>query len=534
MTNSFFVTLGSDPMTNEADVRDEAQAILNDFRLRLIELISTKRPGQYTSDNLPQLYALASKHCPRLHQDSKLYELHIALSEKKSGERYPDQIVFCGIHAWINAGMSPIIYFSSRVFTDKTFISLAFLERMLAAGQDLPDREQLLGNLSLEVFSHFLADRVALRRMRYPWLCKLLRTIPECVAPENWENLNHGHINAHRIFKEKQIESRVSLKALVPLLLLESGQGDALCQQAKNELALHDPTSMESATCEALGEYDDEHGQVVLERFIQLEYGRWDNPRLDKVLTGYLSSYCFHTLHNCFYLVERFWFLKAVEVLSQSDHPALTWPAAIYGNFLSNAILDDVIAGHGTFRWKTLLKVIPELRVLQDYAFRENSSLISVLRDTRECDSLVHRILLDQFPDPLKAAYVSQVAPCVASQMIKDMSNPEFVCYETPQATERTLQRYDPDCVKQMSEWARQSKNIRELNCRLQGHVSILWLMIRNLRGEDNKEQAIAWCTQLRSQRTKLEAMRLLGLTLEDVRLAPSLHDEFLSRDLGL
>lgn len=301
--NSSPVTWGSELMTNEVDVRNEAQAILNDFRLRLIELISTKRPGEYTSNNLPQLYDLAAKHCPRLHQDTKLYELHTALAEKKSGARHPDQIVFCGIHAWINAGMSPIIYFSGPVFTNKTFISLGFLERMLAAGQELPDRAQLLGNLSLEVFSHFLADRVALRRMRYPWLCKLLRKISECVVPENWENLNHGHINVHRIFRKKQIESKVTLKALVPLLLLESGQGDALYQQAKNELALHEPTSMESATYEALGEYDDEHGQVVLERFIQLEYARWDNPRLDKVLTGYLNSYCFHTRHNYFYQI---------------------------------------------------------------------------------------------------------------------------------------------------------------------------------------------------------------------------------------
>jgi hypothetical protein len=534
MTNSFPAIWGSDPMTTGTDVRNEAQAILNDFRLRLIELISTKRPGDYTSKNLPQLYALASKYCPQLHQDSKLCELHMALAEKKTGARYPDQIVFCGIHAWIDAGMSPIIYFSSPVFTDKTFISLAFLERMLAAGQDLPDREQLLGNLSLEEFSHFLADRVALSRMRYRWLCKLLRTIPDLVAPENWENLNHGHINVHRIFKKKQIESKVSLKALVPLLLLESGQADALYQQAKIELALHDSTSMESATCDAFAANDDEHGQAVLERFIQLEYGRWDDPRLDKVLTGYLSRYCFHTRHNYFHLEERFWLIKAMGVLSQSDHTAVTWPAAIYGNFLSNTILDDEIAGHGAFRWKTLLKVTPELRVIQDYVTRDNSSLFAVLRDTKECRTLAHPILLAQFGDSLKVAYVSQVAPCVASHMMKDMSDGVFDCYETPQATERTLQRYDPECVKQMSEWARQSKDVRELNCRLQGHVSMLWLMIRNLRGEDNKDQAIAWCTQLRSQRTKFEAMRLLGLTLDDIRLAPSLHDEFLSRDLGL
>jgi hypothetical protein len=534
MTNSFLAIWEFNPMSTESAVQDEVRVLMDDFRLRLIELISTKRPGEYTSDNLPQLYALASKHCPRLHQDPKLCELHNALGRKKSGETDPGSIVYFGIDAWMATGMSPIIYFSKPTPDGKIQVSMALLERIYATRRMTPDRGKLLGNLSLVQFSHFLADRVALNRMRYPWLCALLSVMPELIAPENWKNLCHGHIKVHAKIRKKQIDSKISLKILAPLLLIGIGQGAKRYHQAKKALGIHGPSAMDYTAREAFAAANKSHGKTVLERFIRWEYGGWDTPQLDRVLSDYLRHYQFFTRYNYFELQERVWFQKAVETLAQPHCKKISWPAALYGKFLSHTNRADEYEGRGQFHWKTLLKMVPELRAIQGYVTQVDSPLISALQDTLECCLLVHPIFLAQFPESLRAPYALEVAPYVADHMTKDMSYGVFERYETPQATERTLQRYDPDCVKAVGEWARHSKNIRELNCRLQGHVSILWLMIRNLRGEHNKGQAIEWCTRLRSQRTKFEAMRLLDLTLEDVRLSPSLHDEFLTRDLGL
>ena len=92
----------------------------------------------------------------------------------------------------------------------------------------------------------------------------------------------------------------------------------------------------------------------------------------------------------------------------------------------------------------------------------------------------------------------------------------------------------DPDCLAVMSRRLNETVNHKKLKVSTPGDKGLLRIMSLNLEGPGQREQAIQWCSDIRHQETRLEGMRLLDLTLADVRLTPRLHADFLSRDLGL
>jgi hypothetical protein len=497
------------------------QELIAAFRQRLIDRLNANRPGDYAPKSLPELYAMASKRFPCLHQDVELCTLYTALGKIHSGSVDQNDIEMTGINAWIDAGMSPAIYFTGVPLERR--VPLNFIEQIGVKGAKFPDREKLLGNLSLAEFSHCLADRVSFNRMNYYWMRLLTASIPELIEPHNWGHLTTGHI---RVKKPMRLRKGEPLLALVPLLLVEAGKDPALYRQAKFELNIVDPLAIESITRQACNDAEDERGMAILEQYIHLEYGGWDAVNLDPVLRSYILNFDFRTRAKIGHgpLNEHFWISRAAGVASNPGSNRSTWPAALYARFILYCC--DSEGESEQQNLENLLDFVPLLKVIQNYVVAFRTPIIDALIGTDEDLVLVHPLLISRFDKANKADYIEIAAQRVVDKIVQNLHKESFFLLDK--------QVCDPDCLLIMSRRANELVDLKELDLSARGHHCMLTLMSAEFRGVEQRERAIAWCTGIMCQKTRLEAMRLLDLTLHDVSLKWSLQDEFLSRDLGL
>jgi hypothetical protein len=511
-------------ITNGAVMRieTEIQQTLEAFRHRLIELISAKRPGDYASLTLPELYAIASKRVARLHQDVRLFQLYYDLGCIDTGFDEHGNVELLGVNAWIEAGMSPIIYFAGQFKFMQAPAS--FLEKIGAKTSGFPGRQQLLGNLSLAEFSVFLADRVSYATMTYYWLRLLTAEMPELIEPHNWHNLKTGR---NRIDKKFRAISGQLLQDLVPLLLIERGHPASLYAEAKRQLNLDNAPAPEGVVRKALYDAIDPQGMAVLERYVQAEYGGWDAPAFDKVLRGFMCTYSFRSIRTRAGRLEsdeELWVQKALEQVKRFGTRQATWPAMLYARFLMDCCAPGVSEGQQNLL--SLRSLSPAFEAIQDYALSPEFPLVEAIIDTDDFQILVHPALISLLSDSHRDRYVEYAAGKTADKVIERRKedahfdiNPELC---------------DPACLAVMSRRVNETINHQGLKVSSPGEKALLKIMSLSLRGPEQREQAIQWCSAIRHQETRLEAMRLLDLTLADVRLTPRLHGDFLSRDLGL
>jgi len=513
------------------DIDTEIKQILEAFRQRLIDRLSANRPGAYEAKGIPQLYAMAARRFPCLHQDVELCTLYKALGKIQSGSVDQNDVEMPGINAWIDAGLSPVIYFTgayrqqnrhaSPVSSGRQRAPLCFIELLGVKGARFPSREKLLGNLSLAEFSHFLADRVSFNRMNYYWVRLLTAVMPELIEPSNWINLSTGYIRVKETFRQKKGEP---LQALLPLLLIKAGKDPALCRQAKIELNIVDPQAVQSVTRQALHDVEDERGMTTLDRYIQFEYGGWASPALDPVLITHLLSYDFRSRVGHADAKEGLWFTKAVELLEMPCAHSVIWPAAVYARFLMYSCFPDESNPYDNLA--KVLEYFPQIKRIQDYVISPSFPLIQCLIETDEFFILVHPVLVAQLDAAHKQSYIDTASSAVADFLVKEMAEDVYFSID-PQVC-------DPACLGVMSRRVNTTVSVEDLNPSKRGHRQMLALMTCDYKGEGQKPRAIQWCASIGSQTIRLEAMQLLDLTLEEVSLAPELHDEFLSRDLGL
>jgi len=501
----------------------DIQALMATFKQTLIDLVNTNSPSDCNELSLPELYAMAANRFPNLHQDDKLTELYAALVTTHTDAK--GYVELTGINAWMNAGMSPIIYFIGEKINPLSprRVPLSLIEQIWIKKIHLPERQQLLGNLSLAEFSGFLADRVSFKRMDYYGIRQLTAKLPELIEPKNWHNLTTGRVKISETFRRRNGQC---LQALVPLLLIEKGGGSIEYLQAKHELNIHDPLIIESNTQEAVFDAQDERGIAVLERYVQAEYGSWQVPALDHLLQKYLHRYAFRTKVGMGHgeVSEQFWINKAAEVARTPDSSTAIWPAVVYTKFLLSCCEPDVSASKENFR--SLLDYSPALKHIRDHVFKPKFPIIEAMIETDEFLILVHPVLTSQIPKADKTAYTECAAHTVLAKIIKNLTVDSYFLLND--------QACDHACLQIMSRRANKTVNLKTLNLSARGHHCMLSLMSAEFRGTDQRERAIAWCAGINCQKTRLEAMRLLDLTLDDVSLKSSLHDEFLVRDLGL
>jgi hypothetical protein len=502
-------------------MQNHIQELMAAFRQRLIDRLSTNRPGDYASKSLPELYAMAAKRFPCLHQDVELCTLYTALGRPHSGSVAQGDVEVLGIDAWMDAGMSPVIYFTGSPRERR--VPLNFIEQMGVRGAPFPDRERLLGNLTLAEFSHCLADRVSFNRINYYWMRMLTAVMPELLEPENWKNLTTGHIRVKEKFRKRKGEP---LQALLPLLLIEAGKDPGLHHQAKHSLNIVDPLAIASVTRQACHDTEGERGITILEQYVGLEYGGWDAENLDSVLHPYIINLDFGIRNGIGQGApnEQFWISKAFELVTNPASKLSTWPAALYARYLmycydSDATIEQQIL-------QNLLISSPKLKRIQEYVIASGLQIIEAVIDTDDFFMLVHPLLIAQFNEADRPRFIENAARRVAYKIIHELKKESYFVLDQ--------RACDPDCLRLMSQMANETVSLEGLDLTTRGHQCMLKLMSAGYMGEENRERAIAWCVGLSSQKTRLEAMQLLDLTLDDVSLTPDLHDEFLSRDLGI
>lgn len=156
-------------------MKNDPVELLAPFRKRLAELAPKTPANQVEHMSLPALYEAALQQTPRLHSDHDLCVAYKSLGVMKEmgddGEDY-----WVGIETWINAGMSPVIYFTG--FPEPDSFARSHIEIMQSQSIQLPNAQALLGNLSLQRFTQFWTDHSSL--LNFNDACEIIGVIPDC------------------------------------------------------------------------------------------------------------------------------------------------------------------------------------------------------------------------------------------------------------------------------------------------------------------------------------------------------------------
>lgn len=470
---------------------------------------------------LPELYRRALKDNPRLHGDHEIARIF----------RQQDRNT---IRSWVQAGMSPIIFFAWQPWRDK--MANPPLRALLATGQDLSG-EALLGNLTPREFIAFLRDAVALKMLNYLEVLQVAKLLPEVMHPRVFHYAMPDHGLFGKAFWRSAEKNHFNHKLLgqwMPLLMLTQGAPDSDFYVARNLFRMHDPSDVKWLTLVALAHSTTDEGHAGLVRYIELQYQDWANFSLDEALCRELSD----TPSQGVMSRISFWIDKAVETIRILEGPGyLAWPAAIYAAVYHNFCNEDssMAAEERRQLHESMMIEHPSLYELRAYIKRESGLVLErALGGSPRVLDLMSAELSSIFNSAEKARYVETVAPVLCGEIFGRVKQ-RNLAFNEPWKIDRQFEDADPQCAQAIEVRIHEKFGLKDL---VDGddatNARLLHLMLRALRHEHTRALAIDWCQSIRSKKWRPVAMRILKLSPADVKLSASQREEFLAEDLGL
>lgn len=500
-------------------MKNDPVELLAPFRKRLAELAPKTPANQVEHMSLPALYEAALQQTPRLHSDHDLCVAYKSLGVMKEmgddGEDY-----WVGIETWINAGMSPVIYFTG--FPEPDSFARSHIEIMQSQSIQLPNAQALLGNLSLQRFTQFWTDHSSL--LNFNDACEIIGVIPDLLKQPNWRNFQAGEINLHPKAK-KQLDGR--LRRLVPLLCLYANMDDADYHFAKNSLQLNNPDDRRFLVTQAIWGTADFKSRNALERLVHLEFRGWDNVTLDNILIHKINNGSH--VHD---LAERdFWVAKALEVINLPDRAYVqAWPSALYAGIVRLCSTDPFT--QQAVLYETVVADCPAVEELGRHASECAYALARGLESSRDIEFKISPVTLSILKPEYRKDFIDDLVRDLASNLLSNIKKGQQ--YYEPTQVQKLLRDADPLWAAAITEWVQRHFNIRDFKPSDSGMAAIVVLLTYPLRGAENKEKAIAWCRSVRSPKWKIEAMHALDLSPNDIKINDRQQEDFLSRDLGL
>jgi hypothetical protein len=500
-------------------MKNDPVELLAPFRKRLAELAPKTSANQVERMSLPALYEAALQQTPRLHSDHDLCVAYKALGVvKEMGDDGVDYWV--GIETWINAGMSPVIYFTG--FPEPDSFARSYLQIMQSQSIQLPNAQALLGNLSLQRFTQFWTDHSSL--LNYNHACEIIGVIPELLTQTNWRNFQAGEINLHPRAK-KQLDGR--LRRLVPLLCLHENMDDADYYFAKNSLQLNNPDDKQFLVTQAIWGAADLKCRNALERLVHLEFRGWDNVTLDNILINKINNRS-HFLN----IEERdFWIAKAIEVINLPDRAYVqAWPSALYASIVHLCNTDSFT--QRTSSYETTVAQCPAIEELGRHASESAYALARGIDSSRGIEFKISPLTLSILKPEHRKDFIGDLVRDLATNLLSNIKNGRQ--YFEPILVQKLLRDADPLWATAITEWVQRHFSMRDFKPSDSGMAAIVVLLTYPLRGVENKEKAITWCRAIRSPKWKIEAMHALNLSPQDININDHQKEDFLSRDLGL
>jgi len=507
-------------------MKNDPVELLAPFRKRLAELAPKTPTEQVEHMSLPVLYEAALLQTPRLHADQALCKSYKALGTLRE-LRDDDKDYLVGAEAWIDAGMSPVMYFTGYPKADD--FSRSLLEMMHAANAEFPAPEQLLGNLSLARFSNFLADRSADFFLGYKYLHKVIQVIPDLLETPNWRHFQVGQI---KILPKTQKQLADRLRCFIPLLCLHQQMDDSRYYLAKNSLQLHGLAQKTDLLNQAVWNANTVDDLTVLDRFVGLEYGSWSHVLLDDYLVKNITTGVhFDSLLKRDPVEMAFWIAKAVEVVTQPKSEYMhAWPSALYVTILKQCnmeylvenpdLMDQIEAHH------------PDILTLKNHVSRSAYALARSLEYSTDLRHLVSPLVLSLLKPEHRHDLVSTMTGKLGSELVINIKKGRD--FTESAQIEALLKNAHPLWATAITEWVQRHFSMRDFKPSDSGMAAIVVLLTYPLRGAENKEKAIAWCRTIRSPKWKIEVMHALSLSPQDININDRQKEDFLSRDLGL
>jgi len=470
---------------------------------------------------LPELYRRALKDDPKLHGDHEIARIF----------RQQDRN---SMRNWVQAGMSPVIFFAWQPERDK--MANPPLRAFLAASQDFSG-EALLGNLSPGEFTAFLRDAVALKMLNYLEVLQVAKLLPDVLQPR----MLHHAMPDHNLFgkafwrsAEKNHFNQELLGQWMPLLMLTRGVPDSDFYMARNLFRMHDSSEAKWLSFVAMAHSTTDEGHAGLVRYIDLQYKEWSNFSLDEALCRELTDSPSQGIMSRI----SFWIDKAVETIRTLDGPGyLAWPAAVYAAVYHDFCNEDssIAAEDRRQLHESMMNQHPLLYEIRAYIKRESGlPLERALGGSPRVLDLMSAELASIFNAAEKARYIETVAPLLCSEIFGRVKRSSLE-FSEPWKIDRQFDDADPQCAQAIESRIHQKFGLKDLvDGDDQTNARLLHLMLRALRHEHTKVQAIDWCQSIRSRKWRPLAMRILKLTPADVKLSASQREEFLAEDLGL
>lgn len=472
---------------------------------------------------LPELYRLAWKDNPKLHSNPELCRVFKNHLQDRNAMR-----------SWVQVGMSPIIFFAWQPEHDK--MAKPALSAFGAECQNL-SRETLLGNLTLAEFTSFLRDAVGLKLIDYKQVLMLAKLVPEITQAKGFHYALPDHDLLGKSFwrnAEKNYLNQKLLGQWMPLLMVTLGASDSDFYMAKNLFRLHDPSDAKWLTMVAFSHSTSDEGHAGLVRYIKLQYKDWFNFSLDEALCRELTDSPSQGVMSRI----LFWIDKAVETIRTLDDPGyLAWPAAVYAAVYHVFCNEDASMSAEERRQlhESMMTEHPKLYEIRAYIKREfGLPLERALGGSPRVLDLMSAELVSIFNAAEKVRYAETVAPVLSGEIFGRVKR-SSLAFSAPWKIDRYFDESDPQCAQAIESRIHEKFGLKDLvENNDETNTRLLHLMLRALRHEHTKAQAIDWCQSTRSRKWRPVAMRTLKLTPADVKLSASQREEFLAEDLGL